>query len=339
MDKKIPILSVNNLEVGFDLPEGRMMAVKQASFDIFPGKTLALVGESGSGKSVISQTIMGLLPSQAKIYGGSILFSPNPLDKPVIDIAALNPSGKTIRDIRGGQISIIFQEPMTSLSPLHTIGNQILEALMLHRHLHSGEAVQVVIDMLRLVGFPDPKRGFRTYPFELSGGLRQRSMIAMALICRPCLLIADEPTTALDVTVQAQIFDLLSDLRQQTGTAIILITHDMGAVAEMAERMIVMYAGRKAELGPVDQIIDRPRHPYTKGLIECVPHIQNDPSSERHNLVEVPGIVPSLREFGKDQCLFASRCPYVTETCLKSRPVAKQFKNDQSADCWHAEAL
>ena len=219
MDKKIPILSVNNLEVGFELPEGRMMAVKQASFDIFSGKTLALVGESGSGKSVISQTIMGLLPSQAKIYSGSILFSPNPLDKPVIDIAALNPSGKTIRDIRGGQISIIFQEPMTSLSPLHTIGNQILEALMLHRHLNSVEAVQVVIDMLRLVGFPDPKRGFKTYPFELSGGLRQRSMIAMALICRPCLLIADEPTTALDVTIQAQILKLMKDLQAEVEMA------------------------------------------------------------------------------------------------------------------------
>ena len=193
--------------------------------------------------------------------------------------------------------------------------------------------------MLDAVRIPNAKGRVSDYPFQMSGGQRQRAMIAMALACRPKILIADEPTTALDVTVQAQIFDLLSDLRQQTGTAIILITHDMGAVAEMAERMIVMYAGRKAELGPVDQIIDRPRHPYTKGLIECVPHIQDDPSSERHNLVEVPGIVPSLREFGKDQCLFASRCPYVTETCLKSRPVAKQFKNDQSADCWHAEAL
>ena len=162
MDKKVPILSVKDLEVGFDLPEGRMMAVKKASFEIFPGKTLALVGESGSGKSVISQSIMGLLPSQAKIYGGSILFSPNSEDKPIIDIAALNPSGKPIRDIRGGQISIIFQEPMTSLSPLHTIGNQILEALMLHRRLHTNEATQVVIDMLGLVGFPDPKRGFKT---------------------------------------------------------------------------------------------------------------------------------------------------------------------------------
>ena len=271
MDKKIPILSVNNLEVGFELPEGRMMAVKQASFDIFSGKTLALVGESGSGKSVISQTIMGLLPSQAKIYSGSILFSPNPLDKPVIDIAALNPSGKTIRDIRGGQISIIFQEPMTSLSPLHTIGNQILEALMLHRHLNSGEAVQVVIDMLRLVGFPDPKRGFKTYPFELSGGLRQRSMIAMALICRPCLLIADEPTTALDVTIQAQILKLMKDLQAEFEMALLIITHDLGVVANMADDVVVMYRGEIMETGSVEDIFKRAEHPYLKSLMAAVP--------------------------------------------------------------------
>ena len=271
MDKKIPILSVNNLEVGFELPEGRMMAVKQVSFDIFSGKTLALVGESGSGKSVISQTIMGLLPSQAKIYSGSILFSPNPLDKPVIDIAALNPSGKTIRDIRGGQISIIFQEPMTSLSPLHTIGNQILEALMLHRHLNSGEAVQVVIDMLRLVGFPDPKRGFKTYPFELSGGLRQRSMIAMALICRPCLLIADEPTTALDVTIQAQILKLMKDLQAEFEMALLIITHDLGVVANMADDVVVMYRGEIMETGSVEDIFKRAEHPYLKSLMAAVP--------------------------------------------------------------------
>ena len=271
MDKKIPILSVNNLEVGFELPEGRMMAVKQVSFDIFSGKTLALVGESGSGKSVISQTIMGLLPSQAKIYSGSILFSPNPLDKPAIDIAALNPSGKTIRDIRGGQISIIFQEPMTSLSPLHTIGNQILEALMLHRHLNSGEAVQVVIDMLRLVGFPDPKRGFKTYPFELSGGLRQRSMIAMALICRPCLLIADEPTTALDVTIQAQILKLMKDLQAEFEMALLIITHDLGVVANMADDVVVMYRGEIMETGSVEDIFKRAEHPYLKSLMAAVP--------------------------------------------------------------------
>ena len=173
------------------------------------------------------------------------------------------------------------------------------------------------------------------YPHQMSGGMLQRAMIAMALSCEPQLLIADEPTTALDVTIQGQV---ISEM-QKLCAAIILITHDMGAVAEMAERMIVMYAGRKAELGPVDQIIEHPRHPYTKGLIECVPHIQSDPSLERHDLVEVPGIVPSLREFGKDQCLFASRCAYLTEACLASRPTEKLFANGQSADCWHAEGL
>jgi peptide/nickel transport system ATP-binding protein len=287
MDKKIPILSVNNLEVGFELPEGRMMAVKKASFDIFPGKTLALVGESGSGKSVISQTVMGLLPSQAKIYGGSILFSPNPSDKPVIDIAALNPSGKTIRDIRGGQISIIFQEPMTSLSPLHTIGNQILEALMLHRHLNPGEAVQVVIDMLRLVGFPDPKRGFRTYPFELSGGLRQRSMIAMALICRPCLLIADEPTTALDVTIQAQILKLMKDLQAEFEMALLMITHDLGVVANMADDVVVMYRGEIMETGSVEDIFKRAEHPYLKSLMAAVPRFD---MGEEERLIPIRNI-------------------------------------------------
>ena len=271
MDKKVPILSVKDLEVGFDLPEGRMMAVKKASFKIFPGKTVALVGESGSGKSVISQTIMGLLPSQAKIYGGSILFSPNSENKPTIDIAALNPSGKPIRDIRGGQISIIFQEPMTSLSPLHTIGNQILEALMLHRRLHTDEATQVVIDMLRLVGFPDPKRGFKTYPFELSGGLRQRSMIAMALICRPCLLIADEPTTALDVTIQAQILKLMKDLQAEFEMALLMITHDLGVVANMADDVVVMYRGEIMETGSVEDIFERAEHPYLKSLMAAVP--------------------------------------------------------------------
>ena len=301
MDKKIPILSVKDLEVGFDLPEGRMMAVKKASFEIFPGKTVALVGESGSGKSVISQTIMGLLPSQAKIYGGSILFSPNSEDKPIIDIAALNPSGKQIRDIRGGQISIIFQEPMTSLSPLHTIGNQILEALMLHRRLHTNEATQVVIDMLRLVGFPDPKRGFKTYPFELSGGLRQRSMIAMALICRPCLLIADEPTTALDVTIQAQILKLMKDLQAEFEMALLMITHDLGVVANMADDVVVMYRGEIMETGSVEDIFKRAEHPYLKSLMAAVPRFDME---EGERLIPIRNIEskssPLLKPDSKD---------------------------------------
>ena len=287
MDGKIPLLSIKNLEVGFELPEGRLMAVKKASFEIFSGKTVALVGESGSGKSVISQTIMGLLPPQAKIYSGSILFSPNREDKSIIDIATLTPTSKSMRDIRGGQISIIFQEPMTSLSPLHTIGNQILEALMLHRNFKSNEAIQVVIDMLRLVGFPDPHRGFKTYPFELSGGLRQRSMIAMALICRPCLLIADEPTTALDVTIQAQILKLMKDLQSEFKMALLMITHDLGVVANMADEVVVMYRGEIMESGSVEDIFRHAEHPYLKSLMAAVPRFH---MAEGERLVPIRSI-------------------------------------------------
>ena len=326
-----PLLEVKNLCIELITREGVALVIDNLSFTLNAGETLSFVGESGCGKSMTALALMGLLPEKVgRVASGSIIFNNENLAQA---------SNDRMRAIRGNDISMIFQEPMTSLNPVFTIGEQIAEVLRAHQALSRKAAWSQAIELLDAVRIPNAKGRVSDYPFQMSGGQRQRAMIAMALACRPKILIADEPTTALDVTVQAQIFDLLSDLRQQTGTAIILITHDMGAVAEMAERMIVMYAGRKAELGPVDQIIDRPRHPYTKGLIECVPHIQDDPSSERHNLVEVPGIVPSLREFGKDQCLFASRCPYVTETCLKSRPVAKQFKNDQSADCWHAEAL
>ena len=325
------LLEVKNLRIELITRDGVAPVIDDLSFILNAGETLSFVGESGCGKSMTALALMGLLPEKVgRVASGSIIFKGENL---------VQASNDRMRAIRGNDISMIFQEPMTSLNPVFTIGEQIAEVLRAHQALSRKAAWSQAIELLDAVRIPNAKGRVSDYPFQMSGGQRQRAMIAMALACRPKILIADEPTTALDVTVQAQIFDLLSDLRQQTGTAIILITHDMGAVAEMAERMIVMYAGRKTELGPVDQIIDRPRHPYTKGLIECVPHIQDDPSSERHSLVEVPGIVPSLREFGKDQCLFASRCPYVTETCLKSRPVAKQFKNDQSADCWHAEAL
>ena len=325
------LLEVKNLRIELITRDGVAPVIDDLSFILNAGETLSFVGESGCGKSMTALALMGLLPEKVgRVASGSIIFKGENL---------VQASNDRMRAIRGNDISMIFQEPMTSLNPVFTIGEQIAEVLRAHQALSRKAAWSQAIELLDAVRIPNAKGRVSDYPFQMSGGQRQRAMIAMALACRPKILIADEPTTALDVTVQAQIFDLLSDLRQQTGAAIILITHDMGAVAEMAERMIVMYAGRKAELGPVDQIIDRPRHPYTKGLIECVPHIQSDPRPERHDLVEVPGIVPSLREFGKDQCLFASRCPYLTETCLTSRPVAKQFENDQSADCWHAEAL
>lgn len=325
------LLEVKNLRIELTTRDGVAPVIDDLSFTLNPGETLSFVGESGCGKSMTALALMGLLPEKVgQVAAGNIIFNGEDLSQA---------SDQRLRAIRGNDISMIFQEPMTSLNPVFTIGEQIAEVLRAHQGLSRRAAWAQAIELLDAVRIPNAKDRVSDYPFQMSGGQRQRAMIAMALACQPKILIADEPTTALDVTVQAQIFDLLTDLRNQTGAAIILITHDMGAVAEMAERMIVMYAGRKAELGPVDQIIEHPRHPYTKGLIECVPHIQSNPSIERHDLVEVPGIVPSLREFGKDQCLFASRCAYLTEACLTSRPDEKHFANGQSADCWHAEAI
>lgn len=325
------LLEVKNLRIELTTRDGIAPVIDDLSFTLNPGETLSFVGESGCGKSMTALALMGLLPEKVgQVAAGNIIFNGEDLSQA---------SDQRLRAIRGNDISMIFQEPMTSLNPVFTIGEQIAEVLRAHQGLSRRAAWAQAIELLDAVRIPNAKDRVSDYPFQMSGGQRQRAMIAMALACQPKILIADEPTTALDVTVQAQIFDLLTDLRNQTGAAIILITHDMGAVAEMAERMIVMYAGRKAELGPVDQIIEHPRHPYTKGLIECVPHIQSNPSIERHDLVEVPGIVPSLREFGKDQCLFASRCAYLTEACLTSRPDEKHFANGQSADCWHAEAI
>ena len=273
--------------------------------------------------------IMGLLPDGVgKIASGSINFAGE-------DLATAD--DKRLRNIRGNEISMIFQEPMTSLNPVYTIGEQIAEVLRAHQGLSRQASWSKAIELLDAVRIPNPQARVSDYPFQMSGGQRQRVMIAIALACEPKILIADEPTTALDVTVQAQIFDLLNDLRKQTGTAIILITHDMGAVAEMAERMIVMYAGRKVEEGPVQQVIDNAGHPYTQGLISCVPHILEKLTTERQTLQEVPGIVPSLRDFGKDQCLFATRCKYVSEKCNNVRPTEIEFESSQTVACWHTE--
>ena len=266
-----PLLSVENLKVQFTLPEGVIEAVKGVSFQIQPGQTVALVGESGSGKSVMSQAIMGILPKAASISSGRIMF--NDPNKPgdAVDIAALGANSAAMRAIRGSSISIIFQEPMTSLSMLHTVGDQISEALHLHRKISKAEGLEVTQEMLRLVGFPNPARALKTYPFELSGGLRQRTMIAMALVCRPGLLIADEPTTALDVTIQAQILKLLRDLQGELGMAVMMITHDLGVVANMAEDIVVMYHGEVMESGGTEDIFRNPGHPYLKALHKAVP--------------------------------------------------------------------
>ena len=264
------LLNVNDLQVEFHLAEGVVRAVNGVSFRVPAGKTVALVGESGSGKSVVSQTIMGILPKAAKVTGGEIVFT-DPRNNSVTDLLTLETDGAKMREIRGGRISIIFQEPMTSLSPLHTVGDQISEALFLHRGVSKQQGMELTAEMLQLVGFPDPVRALRTYPFELSGGLRQRAMIAMALVCRPALLIADEPTTALDVTIQAQILKLMNDLQSELQMAVLMITHDLGVVANVADEIVVMYHGGVLERGSLNDIFRNPGHDYLKALLRAVP--------------------------------------------------------------------
>ncbi len=268
------LLEIDNLAVDFDTPGGAVRAVDGVSFSVPHGRTVALVGESGSGKSVTAQAVMGILPRNASIRSGSIRLRREGL--PEADIAALDPDSRAMRRLRGGTVSIIFQEPMTSLSPLHTIGDQVSEALRLHSDRTAGQLRAETADMMRLVGFPDPERALDTYPFELSGGLRQRAMIAMALICRPALLIADEPTTALDVTVQAQILKLVKDLQRELGMAVLMITHDLGVVANMADELVVMYHGRVVEAGSAEDVFRRAQHPYLKALLRAVPRFHMD---------------------------------------------------------------
>jgi peptide/nickel transport system ATP-binding protein len=273
----INLLQVRDLHVRFAAPGGFIRAVTGVSFRVRPQSIVALVGESGSGKSVVSQTILRILPRSGVITRGEVLFADPRLDGKVVDIAKLPSDSAQMRAIRGGRISIIFQEPMTSLSPLHTIGNQVGEALRLHRSVTSAETTGLTVEMLRLVGFPDSKRALQSYPFELSGGLRQRAMIAMALVCRPALLIADEPTTALDVTIQAQILKLMVELQRELGMAVLLITHDLGVVANIAEEIIVMYRGEVMESGTLEDIFRRAEHPYLKALLRAVPRFDMKP--------------------------------------------------------------
>jgi peptide/nickel transport system ATP-binding protein len=290
------LLEVRDLQVEFRLhPAGVLRVVEDVSFRVRRGATVALVGESGSGKSVISQAIMRILPRSARITGGSIVFHDVAACEAAgqprngIDIAALEADSASMRGIRGGRIAMIFQEPMTSLSPLHTVGNQVSEALRLHQPADTRHAQEATIEMLNRVGFPDPARAFHTYPFELSGGLRQRAMIAMALICRPALLIADEPTTALDVTIQAQILKLIQDLQGQFHMAVLLITHDLGVVANMAEEVVVVYHGKVMERGQLEEIFNRPRHPYLKALMRAVPRVGMKPGERLTPIREAAG--------------------------------------------------
>jgi len=323
------LLSVKNLTVEFTTRDGIAPVINDLSFDLAPGETLSLVGESGCGKSMTALAIMGLIPSPpGRVAGGSISLAGENL---------LQASDTRMRAVRGNDISMVFQEPMTSLNPVFTVGEQISETLRRHQGLNRRQAKALSIEMLDAVQIPLPTRRINDYPHQLSGGMRQRVMIAMALACRPKVLIADEPTTALDVTVQAQIFDLMRAVGKETDAAIILITHDMGSVAEMAERVVVMYAGRKIEEGYVDDILARPRHPYTRGLIACVPHLLETVSAERPSLQEIPGMVPPLSEFGFVGCLFAPRCDRVETRCWQEKPQVTQVTSTQGTACWNLE--
>ena len=325
-DAATPLLRVTNLRTHFHTRDGVVRAVDGVSFDVAPGETLAIVGESGCGKSVTSMSILRLLPMPpARFVEGRVEFEGR-------DLLAL-PEAE-MRKIRGNAIAMIFQEPMTSLNPVLTIGRQIAEALVLHRGLTYADATARAIVMLCKVHIPEAERRITQYPHELSGGMRQRVMIAMALACGPRLLIADEPTTALDVTIQAQILELMGELRAETGASIILITHDLGVVAEMADRVVVMYAGRKVEEARVEDLFDRPRHPYTRGLLGSMPHLGDSVDHVGKRLVEIPGLVPSLKEPTRG-CLFAPRCPNASEQCRTEVPPLELHGRGHWAACWH----
>lgn len=302
------ILEVQNLKTYFRTEAGLVKAVNDVSFSIEKGKTLGIVGESGCGKSITSLSIMGLVEMPpGEIAGGRILFGGENL---------LEKNEDQMRKIRGNKIAMIFQEPMTSLNPVFTIGQQIMEAILLHEKMTKQEARKKGIEMLKLVKIPLPEKRFDEYPHQLSGGMRQRVMIAMALCCNPELLICDEPTTALDVTIQAQILDLINELKNKTGTSVMMITHDLGVIAEVADEVMVMYAGKVVEHASCDQIFEQAMHPYTDGLMKCIPKLDDDDTGE---LSVIEGMVPSFDEMPKG-CAFSPRCPYARELCRKSMP-------------------
>lgn len=321
------LLEVSDLQVHFQTDRGVNRAVDGLSFDIDRGEALAIVGESGCGKSVTSMSLLRLLPTPPGKVAGKIMFKGDDLTRK---------SEREMRRLRGGEISMIFQEPMSSLNPVYTIGKQISEAVRLHAGGNASAGRARAIEMLTLVGISSPETRVDEYPHQLSGGMRQRAMIAMALACNPALLIADEPTTALDVTIQAQILDLLRDLRARTGTAILLITHDLGVVAEFAERVLVMYAGRKVEEASVADLFANPRHPYTHGLMNAVPKLGSARrDSAQKQLAEIPGRVPDLTE-PFEGCVFAPRCPRAEAVCSRIDPAFEQKAPDHHAACHFA---
>ncbi|HEY5831596.1 MAG: ABC transporter ATP-binding protein [Hyphomicrobiaceae bacterium] len=320
------LLEIENLQTHFRTPDGINRAVDGLSLAIEAGQTLAIVGESGCGKSVTAMSVLRLIPEPPGKIAGRIAFNGRDL---------LKLSDAEMRDIRGNEISMIFQEPMSSLNPVLTIGRQIREPLRLHQRLDRAAAEKRAVEMLALVGIPEPQRRVNEYSHQMSGGMRQRVMIAMALACNPKLLIADEPTTALDVTVQAQILDLMRELKQRVGAAIMLITHDLGVVAEVAEHVVVMYAGRKVEEAPARQLFARPRHPYTQGLLGAVPKLGSSLTGDEQRLAEIPGLVPSLKNRIQG-CVFASRCPRATDICRQAAPKLQDKAPGHWVACHHA---
>ena len=317
------LLAVDGLRTQFRTDDGQFAAVDGISFSVPAGRTLAIVGESGCGKSVTALSIMGLVPDPpGRITAGSIRFEGREL---------VGLPERDMQDLRGNGMAMIFQEPMSSLNPAFTIGDQIVEGLMRHRPLSRAQASERALEMLRKVRIPAPEQRFHEHPHKLSGGMRQRAMIAMALACEPRLLIADEPTTALDVTIQAQILDLMRTLQQETGTAIILITHDLGVVAEVADEVVVMYAGRVVERSPVALLFEAPQHPYTVGLLGSIPRLDAD----QQRLAAIDGQVPNpFRMPGG--CSFAQRCPFAEAQCRAARPELRELGGGQSAACWRA---
>ncbi|MET3195484.1 ABC transporter ATP-binding protein [Bacillus sp. OAE603] len=315
------IVSVENLKTYFYTEDGVVPAIDGVSFEIRKGETLAIVGESGSGKSVTSLSIMGLIPSPpGRIEAGDIHFHNESL---------LDKTEKEMRQIRGNQISMIFQEPMTSLNPVYKIGDQIMESIILHQKLTKNEAKKEVIRLLNLVGIPEPERRLNQYPHELSGGMRQRVMIAIALACNPEVLIADEPTTALDVTIQNQILALMKKLKKETNMSIMLITHDLGVVAEMADRVVVMYSGQVVEQGDIFTIFENPKHPYTEGLLRSMPSVEK----RSGKLYAIDGVVPNPLNLPKG-CRFAPRCEYATALCHEEMPEIQSISDDEVVRCW-----
>jgi oligopeptide/dipeptide ABC transporter ATP-binding protein len=319
------LLDIKDLSVFFYMPEGVIRAVDGVNFNLAAGETLGLVGESGCGKSVTALSILGLIPSPpGRIDSGSIKFEG-------VDLIDLDT--KSLRSVRGRDIAMIFQEPMTSLNPVLSIGRQVAEPLITHKNLTKSEAFSEAAAWLDRVKIPAARKRMNDYPHRLSGGMRQRVMIAMAMVCRPKLLIADEPTTALDVTIQAQILSLMVGLKDELDMSMLLITHDLGVVAQMASRVIVMYAGQVVEEARVTDIFDRPFHPYTQGLLKSIPRLRQVGGDRSHRLSEIPGIVPPLNEIIKG-CRFADRCPYVFERCRAQPPELYKIHNGHRARCW-----